>query len=121
MSSAWDIPGFEAPQGPPQLDAGLPGGDIETLMLEAPIFTEEAGPELLELCRRYSTVRSVIMYAMQEAVRADRTLKTADDAQELFRAQGEFRGLNRYTEQILAVLKAAETPEPKEHQDELEE
>lgn len=107
--SGWDDP-FETPQGPPQLEQFEHEG-IESLFLEAPMFTESMAIELLQVCRAHVSVRSAIMYAMQLATFADRTLKTSDDTVELYRAQGTFRGLNQFTTNIIAQLKAAETPE----------
>lgn len=107
--SAWDE-GFEPPVGPPQLDQ-FDHQPIEVLMLEAPIFTEDLAIELLQVCRAHVSVRSAIMYAMQVATQADRTLKVSNDATELFRAQGTVRGLNQYTTNIIEALKAAENPE----------
>jgi hypothetical protein len=107
--SAWDEP-FETPQGPPQLEQFAHEG-IERLILEAPLFTESMAIELLQICRAHVSVRSAIMYAMQLATDADRTLKTSDDTVELYRAQGKFRGLNQFTTNIIEQLKAAESPE----------
>lgn len=110
--SAWDD-GFEAPVGPPQFDQ-LENSSIQELMLEAPIFDQGMAAELLQICRTHMSVRSAIMYAMQVATAADMNLKTLNEPTEIFRAQGEFRGLNRYVTNIIESLKAAETPEKEE-------
>lgn len=99
--------GFEMPAGPPQLESEA-NRPIQQLLEEAPAFDQAYLPELLVLLRNHIVLRTMLMMALEHARVAELKLRTLDDPNEMFRAQGEIRGLVRYVETLQGLLTSAE-------------
>jgi len=104
--SSFDAP-FETPAGLPQLEHES-NAPIQELLETAPKFDPAFGPELLVLMRNHIVLRSAFMFCMEVARESELKLRHENDPNEVFRAQGEIRGLARYADAVQTLLITAE-------------
>lgn len=102
-----EIPGFEMPLGPPQLEAEE-RKPLADLLMEAPKWDENMAIELVVLARRHVAIRSALGFVLELAKQHTDSLLTETDPAEIYRHQGAARSLMRANEIVFTYLIQAE-------------
>jgi len=101
------IEGFEAPLGPPQLEAEE-SKPLADLLMEAPKWDESMAVELVVLARRHVAVRSALGFTLELAKKHTDGLLTSGIPEEIYRHQGAARALMNANEIVFGFLVEAE-------------